>query len=82
MPMTRRFRARSAATSGVKSLSPEQITKVDTNPRSYASSMASTASLMSAAFLRTAPVRCGMSISSQLCSTRVRRSPANSVQSA
>src|SRR6266511_10442 len=34
--------------------------------------MASTASLMSAAFLRTAPVRCGMSISSQLCSTSER----------
>src|SRR6266508_2885358 len=44
--------------------------------------MASTASLMSAAFLRTAPVRCGMSISSQLCSTSERRSSANSVQSA
>src|SRR4029450_2805614 len=44
--------------------------------------MASTASLMSAAFLRTAPVRWGMSISSQLCSTRARRAPAKQLPSA
>ncbi len=34
MPITRRLSARSAATNGVKSESPEAITKVDTKPRS------------------------------------------------
>jgi hypothetical protein len=48
----------------VKSESPVQIAKVVMKLRSKASSMASTAILMSAAFLREPPMRCGISISS------------------
>jgi hypothetical protein len=68
-PMTRLLSSRSLLTSGVKSESPDTITKVDTKSRVNASSMASTAIWMSAAFLRTESERCGISISSTLAST-------------
>ena len=55
MPITRLSISRSLCTSGVKSESPVPIANVVMNPRSYASSMASTAILMSAAFLREPP---------------------------
>jgi hypothetical protein len=80
--MTRLFSSRSLLTSGVKSESPETITNVDTKSRVSASSMASTAIWMSAAFLRTESDRCGISMSSTLASTIARRSSRNRFQSA
>ena len=64
MPMTLRSNSRSFWTSGVKSLSPVQITMVVTKSRSKASSRASTTILMSAEFLRLVPMRWGISINS------------------
>ena len=61
-PITRLLSSRSLPTSGVKSLSPDTMTKVLTCSRLYASSMASTAIWMSARFF--APSRAeGISIS-------------------
>ncbi len=63
-PITRLLSSRSLPTSGVKSLSPETITKLSRCSREKASSMASTASLMSARFF--APSRAdGISMSSR-----------------
>ena len=81
-PMTTLLSSRSLSTSGVKSLSPVPMTNVDTYSRSKHSSMASTASLMSAAFLRTAPIRWGISISSTWLRASERPSSAKLVQSA
>jgi hypothetical protein len=81
-PMTRLFSSRSLPTSGVKSESPDTITNVETKSRVNASSIASTAIWMSAAFLRTESERCGISISSMLASTRPRRSSRKRFQSA
>ena len=81
-PMTRLLSSRSLLTSGVKSESPDTMTKVETKSRVKASSIASTAIWMSAAFLRTESERCGISISSMLPSTRPRRSSRNRFQSA
>ena len=64
MPITRLSISRSLWTSGVKSESPVPIANVVMKLRSYASSIASTAILMSAAFLREPPSRCGISMSS------------------
>ena len=63
-PMTRLLSSRSFPTSGVKSLSPDTMTKLSTCWRLYAISIASTAILMSARFF--APSRAdGISISSR-----------------
>jgi len=55
---------------------------VVTKPRSKASWTASTAILMSAAFLRDAPIRCGISISSTWALASSRRSSSKFDQSA
>ncbi|PSK62473.1 hypothetical protein B0E53_05605 [Micromonospora sp. MH33] len=73
-PMTRLFSSRSLCTSGVKSLSPVPITNVEMYSRSKASSTASTAILMSAAFFREAPIRWGISMSSTCDRVSIRRS--------
>ncbi len=82
MPITRLSSSRSLCISGVKSESPVPIANVVTNPRSNAISMASTAILMSAAFLREPPIRCGISISSTCARASSRRSSSNADQSA
>ncbi len=81
-PITCLLSSRSLCTSGVKSLSPVQRTKVEMYPRSKANSIASTAILMSAAFLRVAPIRCGISISSTCERVNIRRSSSKYDQSA
>ena len=82
MPMTRLSSSRSLCTSGVKSESPVPIANVVTKPRSNANWMASTAILMSAAFLRSPPMRCGISISSTCALARSLRSASKLDQSA
>ena len=81
-PITRRSNSRNFCTSGVKSLSPVQITMVVTKDRSKANSSASTTILMSAAFLRLVPMRCGISMSSTWWRARCRRSSSKPDQSA
>ena len=81
-PMTRLLSSRSLCTNGVKSLSPVQIANVEMYPRSNANSIASTAILMSAAFLREAPNLCGISISSTCERVNIRRSSSKNDQSA
>jgi len=63
-PITRLLSSRSLWTSGEKSESPVQMTNVEMYSRAKATSMASTTILMSAAFLREAPMRCVISMSS------------------
>ena len=82
MPITRLSISRSLWTSGVKSESPVPIANVVMKLRSYASSIASTAILMSAAFLREPPSRCGISMSSTWARASSRRSSSNADQSA
>ena len=81
-PITFLLSSRSRFTSGVKSESPDTMTNVEMKSRVKASSMASTAIRMSAAFLRTESERCGISVSSMFASTSPRRYSLNRFQSA